>query len=297
MAGISQLGYLVFEVSDPDAWESFATRVLGLTVAERHPGGGFSLRMDDHKQRFFITPGPRDDMVAVGLQVDSSADIDAASDRLRAAGVEVRDGSSEQASARDVAGLVQFTEPAGQTIEIFHGPAMGAAPFRSDVLVGPFVADDMGLGHAVFRSNNVEESAAFFCDNVGFIWSDRITCDLSGYMVDIIFTHTNARHHTVAFGERLPKSIHHFMLESRSIDDMGMAYDRAQDNGVKIIQTIGRHPNDQMISFYALTPSGFQFEFGWGGRTINDDNWEPQVYDRISDWGHRRPKYKSVKAG
>ena len=36
------------------------------------------------------------------------------------------------------------------------------------------------------------------------------------------------------------------------------------------MQTLGRHPNDRMFSFYAKTPSGFQFEFGWGGREVDD---------------------------
>jgi hypothetical protein len=44
-----------------------------------------------------------------------------------------------------------------------------------------------------------------------------------------------------------------------------------------------------MFSFYAKTPSGFQFEFGYGGREVNDADWEPTTYDRISEWGHHPP--------
>jgi hypothetical protein len=43
-----------------------------------------------------------------------------------------------------------------------------------------------------------------------------------------------------------------------------------------------------MTSFYGRTPSGFQFEFGWGGRTIDAD-WQVTTHDRLSDWGHHRP--------
>jgi hypothetical protein len=55
------------------------------------------------------------------------------------------------------------------------------------------------------------------------------------------------------------------------------------------MNTLGRHPNDEMFSFYGFTPSGFQFEFGWGGRLIDDADWTPKTYDRISDWGHHPP--------
>ena len=48
------------------------------------------------------------------------------------------------------------------------------------------------------------------------------------------------------------------------MDDVGLAFDRALRGGVRITQTLGRHPNDRMFSFYAKTPSGFHFELGWG---------------------------------
>jgi hypothetical protein len=44
-----------------------------------------------------------------------------------------------------------------------------------------------------------------------------------------------------------------------------------------------------MLSFYAMTPSGFQFEYGWGARLVDDATWTPEVHDRISEWGHHPP--------
>jgi hypothetical protein len=45
-----------------------------------------------------------------------------------------------------------------------------------------------------------------------------------------------------------------------------------------------------MLSFYALTPSGFQFEFGWGGRKVDDATWETTTYSQVSEWGHHPPQ-------
>jgi hypothetical protein len=51
---------------------------------------------------------------------------------------------------------------------------------------------------------------------------------------------------------------------------------------------IGRHPNDRMLSFYAMTPSGTNVEFGTDGLEIRDDSrWEVKTYDAISAWGHK----------
>ena len=44
-----------------------------------------------------------------------------------------------------------------------------------------------------------------------------------------------------------------------------------------------------MTSFYARTPSGFMVEYGWGGRDIAPDAWQPvELRDGPSLWGHER---------
>ena len=126
-------------------------------------------------------------------------------------------------------------------------------------------------------------------DVLGLRLSDHITCEIFGFPVDLAFMHANARHHSVAFGGELDKNIHHFMLEVRHLDDVGLAYDRAIRARLPIANTLGRHPNDGMVSFYAHTPSGFQFEFGWGGVEVDDATWQPTTHGRISDWGHHPP--------
>ncbi|HEX7672017.1 MAG TPA: hypothetical protein VF395_20620, partial [Polyangiaceae bacterium] len=50
-AHVLQLGYLGFETAAPDAWETFATKVLGLSLARRLENGGFTLRMDSYAAR------------------------------------------------------------------------------------------------------------------------------------------------------------------------------------------------------------------------------------------------------
>ncbi|MGD8826752.1 MAG: 2,3-dihydroxybiphenyl 1,2-dioxygenase, partial [Myxococcales bacterium] len=69
MSTVKQLGYLAFEVADLDAWEAFATQILGLEVVDRRGKQGFSLRMDGHRQRFFVDGGPADDLTAIGWEV------------------------------------------------------------------------------------------------------------------------------------------------------------------------------------------------------------------------------------
>jgi 2,3-dihydroxybiphenyl 1,2-dioxygenase len=236
-----RLGYLAIEARDLDAWESFAVDVLGLE-ASRREDGALALRCDDWVQRFVVNRGPSDDVTAIGWEVDDETTLGALVEGLRTAGVEVTSGSDDEARSRRVARLVKLRDPGGTPLEIFHGAERASLPFRSRHVVSSFVTGAQGLGHAVLGAPDIEETKRFYCDLLGFRVSDRIVCEIYGYPVDITFLHASPRHHTVAIGAPQDKRIHHFMLEVASMDDVGLAFDRALRAGVRIVQTLGRHP-------------------------------------------------------
>lgn len=278
-----QLGFLCFEVSDLGAWHTFLTETLGLTDA-----GGGRYRMDGHAWRFQLTEGPLDDLLTAGWEFDSPDALLARVAALRAAGVAV------SAAAPDARGAThRFTclDPAGIPVELVCGLARAAEPFESPVVQGGFVADDLGLGHLVLSAPDPEASARFYADLLGFRLSDRIQTTFFGHEVDLAFYHVNPRHHSLAFGGPQRKRVNHFLLEVRHMDEVGLAYDRCIRARRRIMLTLGRHPNDRMFSFYAMTPSKFQFEFGWGGRQVTMDAWDGSgVYNQISEWGHHPPQ-------
>jgi 2,3-dihydroxybiphenyl 1,2-dioxygenase len=287
---ISQLGYLGLGVRDLAAWEKFAVEVLGLGVVDRAADGSFALRMDGHAQRIVVEPGD-DDVTRLGWEVADGAALDGLAARLRAAGVELVEGTAGEAAQRRVERLVKLRDPSGLPLEICCGPALASEAFRSPVVRSGFVADERGLGHVVVSAHDQMKSVRFYTELLGFKLSDRIVADIHGYHADIVFLHANPRHHSLAIGGEQRKRIHHFMLEVRAMDEVGLAFDRTLRSGARIMQTLGRHPNDRMFSFYAKTPSGFQFEYGWGGREIDDATWQPTTYDCISEWGHHPPQF------
>lgn len=299
MAAIARLGYLGFEVGNPTEWERFALDVLGLTVSERRGDGGFALRMDDQRQRIVLHRGPRDDLAYAGFEVDDEESLRQLVEKLSTAGFTATAASDEIARARKVARVYQVTDPNGVPVELFRGPERATEAFRSPLVPSGFVTGTEGLGHVVFATTDAQATEKFYCDLLGMRLSDRIEFELMpGLPLRITFLHANPRHHTVAFAAApLPKRIHHFMLEVGAMEDVGRAYDRALDAGVPIANTLGVHPNDRMFSFYARTPSGFDVEFGWGGRKIDDATWEVGHYDRMSIWGHRPEGHRPPTAG
>jgi 2,3-dihydroxybiphenyl 1,2-dioxygenase len=289
-ARVLQLGYLGFEVSDLAAWERFATSDLGLELAARREDGELLLRLDEHAYRLALTPGPADDLAFVGWQVQDASALDAIVGRLRAAGVTVEEGTSELAEKRCVERLAVLRDPAGNRLELFCGPDMARTQFGSPLVPSGFVAGDLGLGHLVVTANDRKEHERFYTELLGFRVSDHIVTKLGKFEIDLSFLHVNDRHHSLAFGGQQAKRIHHFMLEVNSVDDVGRAFDRMIRSRTPIANTMGRHPNDRMVSFYAKTPSGFQVEFGSGGVVVDDATWVPQTYDSVSEWGHLPPR-------
>jgi len=288
MSTAAQLGYLGLEVSDPDAWRHFATDVLGLAVGEPRHDGALTLRMDENEFRILLMAGARDDVACLGWEVADGAALDAMKKRLTDAGVAFRSGSAAETSARGVREMIVLEDPDGVRTEICHGPALASRAFQSNRIRSGFKTGAMGMGHVLIDVSDCARTERFYRDVIGFRLSDYIDTEFMGMPLHAVFLHVNPRHHSLAFASLgSPKRLHHLMLEVNSIDDVGATFYRAQDLGVPIALTLGRHPNDRMISFYGVTPAGFLFEVGADGREIDDRDWQVRTYDAVSEWGHR----------
>ncbi len=67
------------------------------------------------------------------------------------------------------------------------------------------------------------------------------------------------------------------------------AYERVIDHGFRMQWRVGQHANDRELSFYCVTPSGFEWELGWNPIVVTSEqepSWAPRTYDSISIWGH-----------
>jgi len=290
MESVTQLGYLGIGVSDISAWEEFATQVLGLQATERDPDGSLFLRMDEYHHRFALHPGGADDVAYIGWQVKDEQSLRAIGDRLSAAGVSVQPGSPSEADSRRVVGLLKTQDPNGIPTELYYGPLLDVEhPFRSPRSISGFVTGDQGLGHMVLIPNDVQESLAFYRDLLGMRISDFVEVEVApGVKVQFPFLHCNPRHHSVALiPAPLPRKLQHIMLQLNSVDDVGATYCLCEERGTRITAGLGRHLNDQMFSSYLRTPSGFDIEYGWGARTIDDATWQVQKLQGASFWGHR----------
>ena len=293
---VTQLGYLGVEVSDMAAWTPFAGEVLGLQANSTGADGALLLKMDEYHHRLALHPGPRDDIAYAGWQTPDAATMQAVAARLQAQGLRVSEGTRAQASERRVAGLIKAQDPNGVINEVYWGPQVEAGqPLRSPRAndsaggFGGFVAGALGFGHYVLAVDDYEASLRFYRDGLGLLVSDFIELDMgSAGRTTVAFLHSGPRHHSVAIAQfPAPRRLHHFMLQLHQLDDVGTTFDLCQDRRIPIAASLGRHTNDLMTSFYMVTPSGFQVEYGHGGREIDDAAWAVQTHHAASLWGHR----------
>jgi len=282
-----QVAYWGFEVADPAAWVRFMA-LFGL--APTHEDDAVFFTVDDRAKRIHLRPGTADDLVYQGWEAGSTAEYQAACARLAAAGVAFRAGTAEEARFRGVREFVKFEDPNGIPMELAQGMLSAAQPFHSDLVPGGFVTGDCGLGHIAAPAQDYQASRDFLCAVLDAAVSDYIFHPLApGMVAQCVFLHTNPRHHSIAYAQLpmpAPKRLHHFMLEAHRIEDVGRAYDRVRAAGIPIERQIGQHPNDRMLSFYAVTPSGFSLEFGYGGVRVENTDWQVRDYDNFSVWGH-----------
>jgi len=286
-----ELGYLGVEVTDRSALDRFFAEVVGLIPGETAPGMS-AWRNDDKVQRILVGDGPSDDATFFGIEHDAES-FESAVARLTDSGVAVTPGSEAEIAARGVERMVHAPTPLGPRVELAQGLAQASSPFDSHVVPGGFNTAGVGFGHIVFQlsdQDRVEQAHEFVTKALGFHQSDWFDGTIGPMPVLARFYHCNSRHHTLAIAHvaaELPRALNHVMVETVNEENVGTAFDRAWQSDVEIDSSVGRHDNDRMFSFYAVTPAGFRLEFGYGAREITEPWTGNRRYDRPSLWGHQ----------
>ena len=288
------LGYLTIQTAQLDRWHELAVEVLGMVPGTGPDPDARYYRVDDRPARLVLVPGDTEKLVNVGWEVRSAEQLRVVVRRHEGAGVAVKWGRGEEADERRVQEVVFTQDPAGTSLEVFHGAALDHDPFVTP-FGARFVTGDQGMGHVVLPTKDPQASYDFYTQVLGF--ESRGAMRVPGAMVPkgdpdgryyVRFLSTNERHHTLALGPWWqPNGIIHFMLEVTELDDVGRALDRLHKHKFHLSSTLGRHTNDHMVSFYVATPSGCDIELGCFGRRIPKDGYTAEDITADSFWGHR----------
>ncbi|MDA1074184.1 MAG: VOC family protein [Proteobacteria bacterium] len=284
MTGITELGYVRFGVSDLAQWRDFASDLLATEIVDEGEAGRLYLRTDSWHHRIILEEDGTDDLTGAGLRVAGAEEFAEMQARLKTAGVAFEKGSQELAADRRVLDIITLQDPAGNALEIFHGPQVDAyKPFHpSRGMFGRFVTGDGGVGHMILRNNGLDRAYEFY-KMLGMRGGVEYKVPgPQGETREVLFMHCNSRDHTVAFGPPSNKSINHLMIEVDNVDDVYLTHERVQASKYPVMIGLGKHANDHMFSFYFATPSQWLVEIGTAGRPATHQS---EYYTRDT-YGH-----------
>lgn len=287
--GHVSLGYLAVETERFADWRRFGRDAIGMHLDDLDTDA-MRFRLDEQQCRFLLRRGPAEDVTALGWQIDDHETFDEILGRVHRCGVPVTVGTDEEAALRGVERLVRIPGPNGLAQELYTQAHVDGNP----TIAGKgFVTGEFGLGHVAVTSTKPHQVRGYYNTLLDARLSDFIDETMSGVKVKIRFLRVNRRHHSVAIAatNRLPINpirtrVQHLNIQVAELDDLTDSYQRVRALGFDMALGIGQHTNDRELSFYAVTPSGFEWEVGWNPLIVDESTWKPTTHQGISIWGH-----------
>lgn len=290
--GVASLGYVRLEMQDPAGWAKFAKGIMGFgTAKSRDRRGTKYLRMDKAPFRYMIEKGETDRFVAAGYEMSSKAAFEAQLKAFEKGKVAVTRGDDKESKRRAVKGFASCMDPSGNTVEFYYGRDK-SEPFKPGQGIKEFKTGKMGLGHLVLPAPDNKATINFYRKHMGFGVSDDLSLPAFAPGMPkqrIYFMHAdNPRHHTLGlYNFPNPTGVIHLMAEVGSMDEVGYCMDRVKAAGLHIFASLGRHSNDEMVSFYFFAPGGIGFEIGYDGKQVKDwSKFKPTKTTSGDYWGH-----------
>jgi 2,3-dihydroxy-p-cumate/2,3-dihydroxybenzoate 3,4-dioxygenase len=267
MIELRDIAYVRSGVADLDKAVDFATRIVGLELAEQAEPGVAQLRADHRHHCLALVEG-RSGVIASGFEVADDDALAAAETELDKAGYRVQRGSRDEARSRRVRNVIGFDDPFGNRLELVSQQETITRPVR---FARP--AGIQEFGHLCLDSPDVHEAYRF--------WSSTFNARVSDWIGDAAcLIRFDPVHHKLAVFQGAEPGVCHVNFQVDSIDDVFRNWHFLVDNGVEIIQGPGRHPQSTAIFLYFLGPENFTYEYSFGVQRIVDEQaWRPRTFD------------------
>jgi 2,3-dihydroxybiphenyl 1,2-dioxygenase len=291
VSDLKSLGYITISTNDIDRWRQFAFGVLGFAEGNGPDPSALYLRMDERAARLIVLPGETDRVLTIGWEVRDHPALQRVKAALDGAGLPFKQLSTDEAEGRRVEEVITFEDPAGATLEVFHGAVLDHSPVITP-FGAKFITGDQGMGHVVVPATDPNGLFDFYTDVLGFRsrGAFRVPLPKEFGPVRVRFLGINERHHSLAIvpaaHQRDPRLVH-IMVEVDTLDAVGQALDRVNAEGFQLSSTLGRHTNDKMVSFYVRAPGDWDIEFGTEGMRVDENYYTAEEITADSYWGHQ----------
>jgi 2,3-dihydroxy-p-cumate/2,3-dihydroxybenzoate 3,4-dioxygenase len=278
-ARVTDLHFVALAVPDLAAEREFFSRTWGLVEVAEHDGKVYlAAEGSPHPYVIRLRQDAEKKTDLIGFSAASRQDVDALFQQVKAAGAKV---ISEPAPADGPAGgyAFRFFDPDGRAIEVICDTRQ-----RQYRALEKGEAIPIGLSHVVLHTPDIGKLETFYREALGFRLSDWI----GEFMV---FLRCNRAHHRLAILPG-PPALNHVAFDVSTVDDLMRGLARLHEKGVKLSWGPGRHTAGNNTFTYYLTPNGNAVEYTSDLEEVDEDTWEPTVYQatpEITDhWGTGR---------
>jgi catechol 2,3-dioxygenase-like lactoylglutathione lyase family enzyme len=248
------------------------------TCAYYTGGWGMDMAEVDERLAFLAAPGSpeqyilrlrkaeerRLDLVAWG--VDDVATVDALAAKLAGDDIRfVREPDSIQTPGGGYG--FRFFDPDGRVVEIST-----EVEERSYRTIEERETVPVKLSHVVFASPNLEETATFYMEKLGF----KLSCWIGERMC---FLRCTSDHHGLALVRSDDPKLNHFAIEYRGLDEYMRTAGRVMKAGGILSWGPGRHPlgaGDNAFQYF-WDPNGYVSEVTTGMQQCDDDWQAPRI--------------------
>ena len=273
MIKISAIGHAHFETPDLGRLTDYYNNVLGLQVVAKDAQQAFLACPLDHHS-VVLKQGSQAACTTLALQLAADVDLGDFERQLASHGVSARRRSDPEPG---IPSVVEFDDPKGTRVCVYNEPAV-ATPIYPDRGIA-----SLKLGHIAFNATDVRKVVDFYCDVLGFQFSDSIE-DF------FVWLRCSPEHHAVNFvkGERV--KMHHIAFEVRDWSHIQTACDFLSKNKYPIIWGPGRHGCGHNLFAYHRDPDGQIVEIFAEMDRMRDD----LGYFEPRPWHRERPQKPKI---
>jgi catechol-2,3-dioxygenase len=276
---VKRVSHVAIKVRDQSAQEDFYSQVVGLGKTTQDPAGRVYLRCNEHHHAVVLVPSSQPGLDHFALDVGGPDALRQAASALRAAGIALLPGGSDEAGQGD---SLRLRDPDGHMVELISGLSQVPPTY------GPRAVQPRKLGHLTLLVSNAERTAAFYREALGFRASDWTANSF-------VWMRCNPDHHGLAFAEAGGRiGLHHTAFEVQDFSELARQADHLMRHGYRLLYGPGRHgPGNNQFEYFR-DPEGNIIEFTCGMQQIwEDDTYVPKVWDPgklwVNMWGPDPP--------
>lgn len=243
MIQVKRLAHATFSTPDLEKQLDYWTRVMGLTVVERDARCA-TLASRLGQECVVLEKGEHADLQRISFQVAPGSDLGEAARALAAAGI-----SSERRSdlTPGVADALVFSDPKGTLVEIYADYRFHPLD-KSEGGINP-----LKIGHVASRVHDVDKTAKFYQDILGFRVSDWIGDHF-------VFMRCGADHHAVNFVRYETQRLHHVAFEMKDWAEIQRSCELLTRNEIQLVWGPQRHVVGHNIAAYHRNSDDLRIE-------------------------------------